>query len=142
MNIVLKLANVHKSFGDHKVLKGINLELAKGEVLGLMGENGAGKSTVVKVISGELATDGGQVEVFDQTVEPNPKLVARLGVGVVHQHFMLADDLTGLENIILGNEKSFGVISWKERFNEVLEIQKKSSLWAPLNIKSRNLSVG
>lgn len=142
MTVALSVSNIHKSFGTLKVLKGITLKLNRGEVLGLMGENGAGKSTLVKVISGELIAEEGQVEIFGKALEPNPKLVAKLGVGVVHQHFMLSDDLTGLENIVLGIETSSTIIPWKKRTAEVLELQKKSSLFAPLHVKTRNLSVG
>ncbi len=102
---VLRLSGISKRFGSLVANDAISLELAGGEVLALLGENGAGKSTLVSILFGHYTADEGSIEVFGQPLAPgNPRAALAAGIGMVHQHFTLADNLSVLDNIVLGTE--------------------------------------
>ncbi|EGI76412.1 ABC transporter ATP-binding protein [Hylemonella gracilis] len=102
---VLRLSGIHKRFGALVANDGISLELKAGEVLALLGENGAGKSTLVSILFGHYVADEGHVEVFGQRLPPGkPQAALAAGIGMVHQHFTLADNLSVLDNVMLGTE--------------------------------------
>jgi len=103
--IVLRLAGITKRFGALLANDAISLDLARGEVLALLGENGAGKSTLVSILFGHYVADAGEIEAFGQPLPPgNPKAALAAGIGMVHQHFTLADNLSVLDNVMLGTE--------------------------------------
>ncbi len=84
---------------------GISLEVKTGEILALLGENGAGKSTLVSILFGHYVADSGSIEVNGQILKPgDPKAALNAGIGIVHQHFALADNLSVLDNVMLGTE--------------------------------------
>ena len=90
----------------------ISLTLAPGEVLALLGENGAGKSTLVSILFGHYVADAGSIEVFGQPLPPGqPKAALAAGIGMVHQHFTLADNLSVLDNVMLGTEPLWRPVS-------------------------------
>jgi simple sugar transport system ATP-binding protein len=102
---VLRLSGVTKRFGNLVANDAISLELGSGEVLALLGENGAGKSTLVSILFGHYIADEGHIEAFGQRLPPgNPKAALAAGIGMVHQHFTLADNLSVLDNVMLGTE--------------------------------------
>ena len=110
-DIVLRLDGITKRFGALVANSAISLDLRRGEVVALLGENGAGKTTLMNILFGHYQADEGRVQVFGQTLPPgNPRAALAAGVGMVHQHFTLADNLSVLDNIILGTENlwSFG----------------------------------
>jgi general nucleoside transport system ATP-binding protein len=101
----LRLAGITKRFGDVVANDGISLEVRSGEVLALLGENGAGKSTLVSILFGHYVADAGTVEVDGRPLPPGqPRAALAAGVGMVHQHFTLADNLSVLDNVMLGTE--------------------------------------
>ncbi|MBA3324609.1 MAG: ATP-binding cassette domain-containing protein, partial [Rhodobacteraceae bacterium] len=101
--VVLRLEGIVKRFGAMVANDGIGFELRRGEVLALLGENGAGKTTLMNVLFGHYVADAGRIEVFGQPLSPGqPHAALAAGVGMVHQHFTLADNLSVLENIVLG----------------------------------------
>jgi simple sugar transport system ATP-binding protein len=109
--IVLRLSGISKSFGALKANDGISFDLAKGEVLALLGENGAGKTTLMNILFGHYVADAGSIEAFGEALPPGrPAAALNAGIGMVHQHFTLAENLTALENIVLGTES---LLAWR-----------------------------
>ena len=102
---VLCLSGITKRFGPLVANDGISLELARSEVLALLGENGAGKSTLVSILFGHYVPDEGSVEAFGVPLPPgDPAAALAAGIGMVHQHFTLADNMSVLDNVMLGTE--------------------------------------
>ncbi len=102
------LREIHKRFGATQALRGASLEVEAGEVHALLGENGAGKTTLVRTLYGNLQPDSGELQVDGKRVEiPSPKHALELGIGLVHQHFMLVPALTVAENLALGETGSW-----------------------------------
>jgi len=109
-NYVVEMNNIVKSFGSVHAVKNGNFTLRKGEIHSLIGENGAGKSTMMKMLYGMFPFDDGEVLVKGESVKHlTPKLAIEKGIGMVHQEFMLVNELTVLENIILGFEPRKGM---------------------------------
>ena len=106
--VVLRLQGITKRFGALTANSDINLTLRQGEVLALLGENGAGKTTLMNILFGHYVADEGRVEVFGRPLPPgNPRAALAAGIGMVHQHFTLADNLSVMDNIRLGTEPLF-----------------------------------
>ncbi len=102
---VLRMAGITKRFGALVANDAISLDLGRGEVLALLGENGAGKSTLVSILFGHYVADDGEIEAFGRPLPPgDPKAALAAGIGMVHQHFTLADNLSVLDNVMLGTE--------------------------------------
>ena len=103
---VLRLFGITKRFGPLVANDAISFELARGEVVALLGENGAGKTTLMNILFGHYVADEGTVEAFGKPLPPgDPGAALDAGIGMVHQHFTLADNMTVLENIALGTER-------------------------------------
>jgi simple sugar transport system ATP-binding protein len=102
-NLALRMVGITKQFPGVLANDSINFNLKAGEVHGLLGENGAGKTTLMNVLYGIHQPDRGQIFIDGNQVEiPSPKVAHDLGLGMVHQHFMLVENLTALENVVLG----------------------------------------
>jgi simple sugar transport system ATP-binding protein len=100
---VLRLHGITKRFRGQVANDDIGFALEKGEVIALLGENGAGKTTLMNILFGHYTADSGSVEVMGKPLPPgHPRAALVAGVGMVHQHFTLADNLTVAENIVLG----------------------------------------
>ncbi|UVC11639.1 ABC transporter ATP-binding protein [Rhizobium sp. TH2] len=103
---VLEISGVSKRFGDNLANNDISMSLAKGEIVALLGENGAGKTTLMSILFGHYVPDAGRVLVDGEELPPGrPRAAIGAGVGMVHQHFSLAPNLTVLENVMTGTEK-------------------------------------
>ena len=125
MALAVELKGITKRFPGVVANDDINLAVAEGEIHAICGENGAGKSTLMKILYGMQPPDSGTIKIRGENVElSSPVQAIDLGIGMVHQHFMLADQLTVLENVILGAEpmRSFGRIDFeagREHLDEV-----------------------
>ncbi|BCG78376.1 ABC transporter ATP-binding protein [Mesorhizobium sp. 113-3-3] len=101
----IELIGINKSFGAVRANRDINLEIARGTIHGIVGENGAGKSTLMSILYGFYQADSGEIRVGGKPASiKTPNDAIALGIGMVHQHFMLVDNFSVLENIILGAE--------------------------------------
>ncbi|MBL0936367.1 MAG: ABC transporter ATP-binding protein [Rhizobiaceae bacterium] len=102
---VLRLSGITKRFGALTANDAIDLDLKRGEIVALLGENGAGKTTLMNILFGHYVADAGAIEAFGKPLPPgDPRAALGAGIGMVHQHFTLADNLTVLENIALGTQ--------------------------------------
>lgn len=126
-NMLLKCEGICKQFSGIPVLKNVNLEVGYGEVHALMGENGAGKSTIIKIITGVYSKDAGQIYMDGQPVEINSRQDARnAGISVIYQELSLIPALTVAENIYLGQEKTkYGLKRDREMRRDVQELIDK-----------------
>lgn len=140
---VIEMRHIVKAFGDFKANDDINLTLHQGEILALLGENGAGKSTLMRILSGLLEPTSGEIWVKGKKVEiNNPTEAKNLGIGMVHQHFMLMDSFTVLENIILGHETTRGMIlDLKKAREQVLALSRKYGLAIDPDAKVADITV-
>ena len=101
MSIAVELSGITKSFPGVIANDDVNLVVKQGEIHAICGENGAGKSTLMKILYGMIQPDSGEMRVNGETVDfSSPVEAIKSGIGMVHQHFMLADQLSVLENII------------------------------------------
>ena len=104
-DLAIELKGINKSFGPVHANKDIDLAIRPGSIHGIIGENGAGKSTLMSILYGFYQADSGSISMKGQPVTiPDSQSAISLGIGMVHQHFMLVDNFSVLENIILGAE--------------------------------------
>lgn len=132
----LEMKGISKSFQGNPANRDINLTVKSGEILGLLGENGAGKTTLMNILYGLYQPDSGQIRINDEEVRlTSPLDSIHHGIGMVHQHFMLIQNHTVLENIALGYEKTpfffpkirirDKVVEFAKRFNFSMDPTKK-----------------
>jgi ABC-type uncharacterized transport system ATPase subunit len=144
--IAIEFRNVSKIFGNFHANRNLNFSIVKGSIHGLIGENGAGKSTAMKVLFGIQPKDEGEILVNGSPAQiKNPIHAMKLGIGMVHQHFMLAESETALDNIILGREPRnfFGIIQRKKARDELIRICDNYGLkFTRWDTPVRELSVG
>ncbi|MCP3762048.1 ABC transporter ATP-binding protein [Domibacillus sp. A3M-37] len=144
MDYVIEMLGIRKEFNGFVANDDITLQLAKGEIHALLGENGAGKSTLMNVLFGLYQPEAGEIRVNGQNVLiTNPNKANDLGIGMVHQHFMLVDTFTVTENIVLGNEpKKFGTVNMKQAEQKVRELSEQYGLAVDPTAKIADISVG
>jgi general nucleoside transport system ATP-binding protein len=142
--IVLDMQHISKQFPNVLANEDVSIQLREGEIISLLGENGAGKSTLMNVLYGLYRPTAGKIILDGEEVEfLSPKDAIRKGLGMVHQHFMLVDNLTVTENIILGSEPGkAGVIDYKSARKEVVVLSEKYHLEVDPDAVIETLPVG
>lgn len=141
---VIEMRDITKVFGGFVANDKINLHLRKGEIHALLGENGAGKSTLMNMLAGLLEPTSGEIAVNGQVVNlDSPSKAASLGIGMVHQHFMLVESFTVAENIILGSELTKnGVLDIAGASKEIKALSERYGLAVDPSAKVADISVG
>lgn len=144
MDYVIEMLNIRKEFPGIVANDDITLQVQKGEIHALLGENGAGKSTLMNVLFGLYKPEKGSIKVNGKEVNiEDPNVANELGIGMVHQHFMLVDTFTVTENIVLGSEPSkAGTVDIKAAEKEVQALSEKYGLNVDATAKIRDISVG
>ncbi|MBI1206750.1 MAG: ATP-binding cassette domain-containing protein [Azospirillum sp.] len=140
----LELRRIDKWFGANHACRAVSLSVAAGTIHGIVGENGAGKSTVMNIAYGRLRPDRGEVRAFGHLLAAaSPRDAIAAGIGMVHQHFMLVDSLSVLENVQLGAEGGFRLARGRDRLRAALErLQRDFRLEVPLDRAVGDLAVG
>jgi len=140
----VELVDITKTFPGVIANDKVNLSVALAEIHAIVGENGAGKSTLMNMLYGMLSPDSGEIRVRGKVEQfHSPKDAIGHGIGMVHQHFMLADNLTVLENIVLGSEPKSGVaIDFKGAREKILELGSRYGMTIDPNTLVERLSVG
>jgi ABC-type uncharacterized transport system ATPase subunit len=141
---LLELRGITKRFPGVLANDRVDLSLEKGEIVALLGENGAGKTTLMNVVYGLLAPDSGQTLVDGSEVHiKSPRQAISLGIGMVHQHFMLVEPLTVAENIVLGQEPARAtIIDFGAARSFVDDLSERYGLHVDPDAKIIDLSVG
>jgi simple sugar transport system ATP-binding protein len=141
--IALSALGMTKRFGAMTALDHVSLEIPAGQFHVLLGENGAGKSTVVKCIMGFYQPDEGSLQVNGQTVTVrNPRDARALGIGMVYQHFTLVPSLTGAENLVISRADAPAIIDWKREKAALAAFMQRMPFRVPLDKPVASLSAG
>ena len=140
----VRMLGIEKRFGAVLANAGVDLSVRQGTVHALVGENGAGKSTLMSVLYGFYQAEAGRIEIDGQSVEiPHAQQAIALGLGMVHQHFMLVDTLSALDNVLLGSETDLRLRSAQQSARTRLQIlMAQSGLHVALDSLVADLSVG
>ena len=141
--LAIEMKDISKSFCGVAANSHVNLCVKKGEIHCLLGENGAGKTTLMKILFGLYQADSGSIRINEKEVHiKNSGMAFNLGMGMVHQHFMLINNLTVLENIILGHECGSLRLDMKTAYERVKALSDHYHFDLDLNQKVGKLSVG
>jgi general nucleoside transport system ATP-binding protein len=143
-SLALELRGITKRFGSLVANDAIDLELRRGEIHALLGENGAGKSTLMNVLYGLLQPDEGEIHLDGEPVKiDSARRAIGLGIGMVHQHFMLVPVMTVAENLVLGTEPHSGpLMDYKEAAARTRELSERFGLAVRPEAKVQDLGVG
>lgn len=142
---MIEMSGIQKAFSGNVVLKDVQFQLADGEIHALMGENGAGKSTMMKILTGIYERDNGVIKVDGEEVHfKSPKEAEAKGIAVIHQELNILPDLTVAENLFLGNEQTIGmgIMKNKEMNKEAKRILNQLGLDIDVRTPAGSLSVG
>ncbi len=141
---MLELKNITKTFGDVVANGNVSINIRKGTIHAIVGENGAGKSTIMRIAYGFYGADSGEILVDGKNVEiNNPHDAIRLGIGMVHQHFMLVETMTVAENVILGAETgSAANLDLEQANKDILALSNELRLGLKPDALIEDLSVG
>ena len=128
--MLLEMKNIVKTYGNVVANNKVNINLNKGEILAVVGENGAGKSTIMKILYGLEKPDSGEIFINGKKMKfHNPSDAMKQGIGMVQQHFMLFESMTVAENIVYKNEMKKGIFfDYKKNIQMVEELSKKYML--------------
>ena len=142
--VMVQMKDIVKKFGNFTANDHINLTVHKGEVHAILGENGAGKSTMMNVLCGLYKPTSGQIFIKGKEVHfSSPKDAIDIGIGMVHQHFMLIQPFTVTDNIILGIEPVKGLsIDKAAARQKVMELSERYGMKVDPDAKIEDISVG
>jgi simple sugar transport system ATP-binding protein len=142
--LAVHLRGITKRFGGVLANDAVDLRVVAGTVHGLVGENGAGKSTLMSILYGFYRADAGQIEVAGQPVQIHrPDDAISLGIGMVHQHFMLVDTLSALDNVLLGAEPHWLLARAQAQVGaELAQLMQSTGLHLDLSRRVADLPVG
>lgn len=142
--LAVEMKGITKKFGNFTANNNIDFDVRQGEIHALLGENGAGKSTLMNILYGLYTPTDGTIYINGKPVDiKDPNEAIKLGLGMVHQHFMLIKPFTVVENIILGMEPTVGIkLDLKTARQKVLELSQKYGLDIDLDAKIEDISVG
>lgn len=142
--VVVSMNKIVKKFGDFTAVDHVDLTIHKGEVHAILGENGAGKSTLMNILYGMYECTSGKIFINDEeVVMDSPKKAIDLGIGMVHQHFMLVQPFTVTENIVLGMEPIKGItVDLKSARDTVIDLSKRYGMAVDPDAKVEDISVG
>jgi simple sugar transport system ATP-binding protein len=139
----ITLKNISKTFGPVKALQHVSLNIDQFSFHALMGENGAGKSTIAKCLMGFYKAEEGELLVDGKEISiSNPKEAHKWGIGMVYQHFMLVDNMTVAENLIIARDTIPALLNWRKEKNELEEFMKEMPFRLNLKAFVRDLSAG
>ncbi|MCJ8338918.1 MAG: ribose ABC transporter ATP-binding protein RbsA [Pseudomonadales bacterium] len=144
MQPILKLQDIDKSFPSVKALNRASLNVYCGKVMALVGENGAGKSTMMKVLTGIYQPDAGLIEYQGTAVQfRGPKDSQDQGISIIHQELNLIQELSIAENIFLGREPTrYGKIQWQQLYADVEKLLQRLNIKHHPRTRLGNLSIG
>ncbi len=140
----VRMRGIQKRFGAVQANRDVDLTVAAGTVHGIVGENGAGKSTLMSILYGFYQADAGAIEVEGAPVQiPGSREAIALGIGMVHQHFMLVDNLSALDNVMLGAEPDWHLTRARATVRTKLEaLMRSTGLTVKLDAAVEDLPVG
>lgn len=142
--MLLETKGLSKRFGNMYALNNINFGIEEGEIHGLVGENGAGKSTFIKILTGVYRLDGGEIFWQGKKVEiSNPHQSRLMGINVIHQDRQLVPSFTGVENVYLGLDyevKNGFVVDWAKMAKKVNSVMEELGISVPLNVPASFLT--
>lgn len=143
---MIEMKGISKSFSGNQVLKDVDFSLEQGEIHALMGENGAGKSTMMKILTGIYTRDSGTVSIKGEEVNfKSPKQAEKAGIAVIHQELNILPDLSITDNLFLGKEETLGksgILKTKEMNEKAKKILSELGLNVNPNMPASSLSVG
>lgn len=144
MSNAIELQNITKKFPGVTANDNVSISIQEAEIHGLIGENGAGKSTIMNILYGLTQADEGTIKIFDRECSiQSPQDAINLGIGMIHQHFMLMPHQTVLRNIILGNAHRKGIlIDEKAARRDINAIMNQFGMHCDLDAKISQISVG
>ncbi len=143
--LAVEMKSITKTFGDVIANDAIDLQIKKGQIHAIIGENGAGKTTIMEILYGFYQADSGEIKIFGKPAKiENSHNAIALGIGMVHQHFMLIPPLTVAENIILGMEpiQRGGILKMQAAVEKIQHLSQEYGLQIDPLAKVETLSVG
>ena len=141
----VQMRNISKSFGESRALDDVSIDIKKGTIHAILGENGAGKTTLMNILYGLYQADSGEIYLNGRKVDmKTPNIAIENKIGMVHQHFMLVENFTVAQNIILGKEvtKAGALLDMKAAYAKIDEIVEKYGLKVDKDAKIEDISVG
>src|SRR5438309_5626618 len=137
------MRGIEKRFGDLQALRGVDLTVREGDIHALVGENGAGKSTLMNVLYGLYRADAGSIRYHGREVHiTGPRDAIALGIGMIHQHFMLVPPLSVAENVVLGDERGGPALDRRRIEDRVRELEKRFGIEVDPSARIEDIPLG